>query len=488
MIFILTTLFAMTILYSSKDLVTFAAENEEPDIIYYPNYSDVSAAKFIEHGAEAISEGVTGNYSYVGETFTVKIEVSNFGSQDIYGVNVTSVESNVTELGYNKHWFDFPGNDPSGQIGYLPPGTDDLSYTITPLSAGTFTFPGSNITYSNGTRNFYVLSNPITFIVYEEPPSVVVEKTILFEGDEYSTNARVKKEREFFIKINITNYEYENVNVTAIDNPPGLPTEFLYNETLLSRNFSVINTLSSGIYQYSVYANLTGDFVIPNFNITYFIEGIPTPEISENSNQIELEVYEPIYEGNDWSQKVPMLSVSKYFQWFDPTIGEDGLLVNETKIEFTNETENTITIMLNITLHNNVSAFDVSIQEPVYNNWVFETEGVPIAWGPFNLTENDNNIILNYTITTKILGIFKIEPTIVTYSYINQETLLEETDNILYSNVIEVKIKAFIPERDLTSEWWATIGISLGIVALVAIPLVVTFVMYGKRRRIQRGT
>ncbi|NHJ49860.1 MAG: hypothetical protein FK733_18855 [Asgard group archaeon] len=486
-LFILTTLFAMTILYSSKDLITNAAVEEPPVIIYTPNYSDVSAVKTISHGAEALGLGVSGNNSYVGETFTITIDVANFGTEDIYEVNVTSVESNVTALGYYSGWFDFPGDDPSGYIGYLPgPGANDTSYTITPLLAGIYTFPGSNVTYSNGTNYFYVISNPITFTVFQEPPSVVVEKSVLFESDEF-INGRVKDNREFFIQINITNYYYVDINATAIDNPPGSTDDFDYNETLLSHNFTEIDSLDSGIYQYNLSAKNVGDYIIPKFNLTYYIEGDPLPYIDAQSNEIILEVYHPIYEGDDWTLKVPMLSVSKYFQWNDTTKEENGLLVNETKLEFTNETEHTILIILNVTNSGNVSAFDIEVREPVYNNWVFETDGVLDPWPLFNLTKGQSKL-LNYTITTKIIGVFKIEPTEVTYSYINQETLLVETDNVLYSNIIEVKITEYVPDRDLTSEWWTTIGISLGIVALVAIPLIITFVMYGKRRRIQRGT
>ena len=73
MLFIITTLFAMTILYSSKDLITHAAEDELPEFIYTPNYTDVSAVKYIEHGAEALGLGVSGNNSYVGRVHNICI-------------------------------------------------------------------------------------------------------------------------------------------------------------------------------------------------------------------------------------------------------------------------------------------------------------------------------------------------------------------------------------------------------------------------------
>jgi hypothetical protein len=478
MTFILITITVITCFYFSNDIITEAAKNE-PGIIYTPAYTDVSASKLISH---EIDSPASGDNSFVGETFTVTINIVNFGSQDIYDINISSPESDIEALGYDSDSLDFPGGSPSGNISTIVATDDDsLIYTVTPNQAGTYLFPETNVTYSNGTDYFFILTNTLEFKVYEEPPSVKVEKTVLFDTFD-SDDVRVKIEREFFIKISVTNYYYKEVNASIYDQAPGDVADFNFNATLLNESLGIIDSDASKTYQYNLSALSNGTFIIPKCNATYLISG----ELLENqtqSNTVTLFVYKPIYEGNDWTKKVPMLSVNKYFQYDD----EDGNPIKEAKLDYDNQTDITVMIVINITNSGIVEAYDIIVKEPVYSEWVFDTVGVPDSWGPFNLTEGESQL-LNYTITTKIIGIFKIESTEITYSYQNQETLLEESNNKLFSNILEIAIDMYTPPVNLRTEWGITIGISIGIVALAGIPMVVTIIMYRNRRRIQKGT
>ncbi|MHA1188469.1 MAG: hypothetical protein ACTSSK_16690, partial [Candidatus Heimdallarchaeota archaeon] len=96
--------------------------------------------------------------------------------------------------------------------------------------------------------------------------------------------------------------------------------------------------------------------------------------------------------------------------------------------------------------------------------------------------------VVNYTITPKILGKFNIERTQVLYDFQNQYDLLMEEGYTIYSNIIVLTIEDFIEIRDLTVQWWIVVGISFGIVLLAVIPTIVTFVTYGRRKKIQKGT
>ncbi len=483
-IFILSTLTIMTALYSTKGLITNAAINyEEPyNIIFQASSDDIYATKLMTHD---IDSPASGNNSYIGETFSINIYVENIGTVDLVDVNITSPESDLEAIGYEDEWFTIT-NDPNRWIGDLPfEGNDNASivYSITPHRAGTYIFGGSNITYSNGTHSLYYITNEIEFTVFDEAPSVKLEKILFIDGEE-TKDGRIKREQEFFIRIRATNYFYEDVNVTIFENYPGDLEDFNFNDTLLDEThvLGVISSDASETFQYNLSALTNGTFIIPkcdgNFN---FIGNLTKTPIS--SNTVTLFVYDPIYEGNDWTKRVPMLSVTKYFQIED----EDGNLINRTKVQFTNATIEEVTIIINITNAGIVDATNILVKEQVYNEWVFITDGVPELWGPFNLSRYESRI-LNYTILPIIVGEFKIEPTEITYEYINQENLLLETDNKLYSNIIEIVIIPIPPITVLTLEWWATIGISLGIVAFVAIPLVITILMYRNRRKFQKGT
>lgn len=480
--FILSTIIIMTALYSTKDLITNAAlNNEEPNnLVFYASSDEIYATKLISHDLDSPASC---NNSYIGETFSINIYLENIGSVDLEEVNITSPESDLEAIGYQEDWFTFT-NDPNRWIGNITVGNDTtIVYSVTPHRVGTYSFGGSNITYSNGTHSLYYITNSITFTVFEEEPSIKLEKFLYIE-DEETKDGRVKRDREFYIRIRATNYYYEDVNVTIFDNYPGDPLDFVFNETLLDETqvLGIISSDASETYQYNLSASTNGTFIIPkcdgNFN---FIGNLTKTPIS--SNTVELFVYDPIYEGNDWTKKVPLLSVTKYFQIED----EEGNLINRTEIQFTNVTIEEVSIIINITNAGIIDALNILVKEQTYNEWVFITNGVPEIWGPFNLTRYESRI-LNYTILPIINGEFKIEPTEVTYEYINQENLLLETNNKLFSNIIEIVISPYVIPTDFTLKWWTAIGISIGVVAFVAIPLVITIVMYKNRRRFQKGT
>ncbi|NHK31675.1 MAG: hypothetical protein FK730_10010 [Asgard group archaeon] len=482
MIFILSTILIVTVLYSSKNLIANAAlNNDKPEnLVFHASSGEVYATKLITHSSTA-----TGNNSYVDETFSINIFVDNIGSVVLTGVNVTGPESDLEAIGYENDWFTIAGGGPNRNLGDIGIGGDaSFVYSVTPHRAGTYTFDGSNVTYSNGTHNLYYITNSLTFKVFEEEPSVRLEK-ILYIEDEETKDGRVKRDREFFLRIRATNYFYEDVNVTIFDNYPGDPLDFDFNDTLLDEDhvLGVISSDASQTFQYNLSALNNGTFIIPECDGNYNFIGNPTKEPITKVNSVNLLVYDPIYEGNDWTKKVPMLSVSKYFQIED----EEGNLINRTELHYTNTTIEEVSIIINITNAGIVDALNILIIEQVYNEWVFITDGVPYVGEAFNLTQSES-VVFNYTILPIIVGEFKIEPTEITYEYINQENLLLETDQKLFSNILEIVITSYVPPTDYTVEWWATIGISLGIVAFVAIPLVITIVMYRNRRRIQKGT
>jgi hypothetical protein len=471
----------VTLLYSTESLIAQAALNNDntDNLVFHASSGEVYATKLISHSSKA-----SGNNSYVGETFSINIFVDNIGSVALTGVNVTAPESDLEAIGYENEWFTFSGGSPNRELGDIGIGGDaSYVYSVTPHRVGTYTFGGSNVTYSNGTHDLYYITNSLTFKVYEEEPSVKLEK-ILFIEDEETTDGRVKRDREFYIRIRATNYFYEPVNVTINDAYPGDPSDFTFNDTLLDLDHVLgeIASDASETFQYNLSALTNDTFVIPLCDGTYNFIGNLTKELIF-SNTVNLLVYDPIYEGNDWTKRVPMLSISKYFQVED----EEGNLINRTELHYTNASIEVVTIIVNITNAGIVDALNILIIEQVYNEWVFITDGVPFIGEPFNLTQSESRVF-NYTITPIIVGEFKIEPTEVTYEYINQENLLLETDQKLFSNILEIVITYYTSPPDYTIEWWATIGISLGIVAFVAIPLVVTIVMYRNRRRLQKGT
>ncbi|MCK5185268.1 MAG: hypothetical protein KAQ95_13240, partial [Candidatus Heimdallarchaeota archaeon] len=67
-------------------------------------------------------------------------------------------------------------------------------------------------------------------------------------------------------------------------------------------------------------------------------------------------------------------------------------------------------------------------------------------------------------------------------------TLLWEVEYYIYSNTLEITIKIDEPIIQKSVEWLITIGISFGILLLMIIPTVITFVIYRNRRKTQKGT
>ncbi len=154
-------------------------------------------------------------------------------------------------------------------------------------------------------------------------------------------------------------------------------------------------------------------------------------------------------------------------------------------LEVFNTTEEPIRIMINVTNTGSVTAYNITIEETAFNDWVFETDFLEI-WTIDELAQYDSKL-LNYTVTPIILGSFKFDPTKVTFSYRNQLTLLYELDQVMFSGIIELTISFDVPEVDLSTQWWIAIGISIGVVLFTGIPLIITFVTYKGRRKTQKG-
>lgn len=470
-----------TIFVGSRTMIAKATVNDTNPIIYYtPKATDIVVTKYIVH--RNASATLVSNYeTYLEESVTVRVEITNNGPVPITNVSLINRESNLTNLGYKNEWFTI--NDPNNNWTLINPGNSVFhNYNFIPHRTGSYNFRFANVTYTNGTEYYWSKSNDITFKVYEYGLTVTVDKSIIFEGEEYFEDPRVKIDKNFVIKINITNYEFQKINITLWETDPGNTSIFGYNTTLLatSYDYSNIQMGQSIIFQYEVNASVIGMYNIPACNITYLKIYDNLWVLDQFSNELELEVYKPIYEGNDWTKKVPMLSVIKYFQ-----IEVDGILSNETELFYYNTTKETVTIIINITNSGIVNATNIRIDEPTYQNWVFDTEGIQ-DWTIDILSKGESRYF-NYTIFPKINGAFKIEPTVVTYDYQNQETLLIEENYKLYSNVIEIIIDPFIEEPDYTKQWWITIGISFAVVFAAIIPTVITFVLYRKRKRTQKG-
>jgi len=479
---LLATFFA-----GSSSLITDAAVDDPPTTELTTKAVDVFLTKnMIQEFGNDSNPLVEYYETYIDQPITVTFEIKNEGSVAISGINMTSPESNLTAIDYNDDWFTFSGDPNHNWSTTIDPGNSETySYTFTPVRKGTYSFGGSNATFWNGTHVLWSKSNDITFKVYEFGETLIADQSVIFNDDEMIPDARVKVENEFQIKINITNYEFYDVNLTLSLAHPGNDTTFEYNATYLDilQNESYLKTGDSFIVEYSVDALLAGLFTLPSSNISYIILS-PTPTSPETtSNEVELEVYEPIYEGNEWEYRVPLLSGSKYFQIQD----DDGNLINRTELSYFNTTIEVVSIIINVTNAGIVLAENIRVVEPTYNDWVFDTVGVQALWHIGNLSQGET-ILYNYTIYPKINGAFKIEPTVVTYDFMNQETLEDELNYNLYSNILEIIIEPFVAPPDYSQEWWITIGISFSVIFVAAIPLAVTFLLYGKRKRTQKGT
>jgi len=482
-IIVLTSIMLATIFVGSRTMIAKAAVNETNPITYFtPKATDIVVTKYIIH-RNASATLVSDYETFLEESVTIRIQITNNGPVPITEVNLENPESNLTNIGYKNSWFTI--DDPNKNWTQIDSGNTVFhNYNFVSHRTGSYTFGVANVTYTNGTDYYWSDSEDVTFKVYEFGLTVTIDKSIVFEGEEYFEEPRVKIDKEFIIKINITNYEFQNINITLWETDPGDISVFEYNTTLLEtyHEYSNVQMGHSVIFQYEVNASVLGMYNIPACNISYLKIYDDLWVLDEYSNELELEVYKPIYEGNDWTKKVPMLSVIKYFQ-----IEIDGLLSNDTELFYFNTTKETVTILINITNSGIVNATNIRIEEPVYQDWVFDTKGIEDDWTIDVLSIGESRYF-NYTIYPKINGAFKIEPTVVTYNFVNQETLLNETNYKLYSNVIEIVIEPFIEEPDYTKQWWTTIGISFAIVFVAIIPTVVTFVLYRKRKRSQKGT
>ncbi len=479
---ILVSLVLVSAFFSGRTFNTEAAINNPiPVITVKAENPSVNVTKTIYNPYEGLD--VVNYETWLGNIdFNVTIRVTNTAAEDIYNVSLYSYEENLTQIGYNPDWLDISGNL-TAEWAVIPSGEfRTINYTVSPLFEYTYTFTGSNVTYTwiNGTTD-YSLSNSITFIVYEQGESIRVEKFVSV-GGVLSKDGRTKINNNFSIVIQITNFWLSEINLTINDQAPGNETEFNYTTSQLTNAHGFLDTNETYTYSYEVEPILLGEFVIPFCDVDYVTLDDLTPR-QKSSNTVKLLVYEPIYEGDDWSKKIPMLSVEKYFLVYDDTTGN---WTRKTEIFFYNTTIEKLIININITNSGIVEAYNIEITEGLYREWAFITEGNPESWELFNLTQGQSKIF-QYNITAKINGVFYIEPTKITYSFQNQENLLIEEGYVLYSNMLYITIEGYVPEPPKTTQWWITISISLGIVLLGVIPLIITFVYYSKRRRTQKG-
>lgn len=487
---ILITVFLISSIYNSGITDIIAATNSV-DLVpaLTPEDEQVGVAKnMVRSNDSALVE----NYiSYIGETFDVNIEITNYAAQAIENISLVSPEWNLTALGYSEDDFTVAGDYNKSWSIINAATAESATYSISPLVVGTFIFPESNVsfTYTNGTDS-YTMSNSITFRVLEQDRSLQVEKLILVSvpnggSGEEEIDARIKNNRHFQVIIRIRNFYHQMINLTAIDNEPLNSSSFVYNSTHLMANTSYLDIDETFEFSYDIQAgNDTGIFVFPNCTVTFDLLDDLIFDIEEISNEANIEVYLPLIDDDaPWELRVPMLAVSKYFLLPNET-GDN--LIPFLKIEQLNTEIVTIIVEINITNIGVVTAYNLTIIEQVYNDWAFETDGVE-NWFNASLNQGES-AIYRYNITAKLLGSYKIEPTEIEYEFQNQETLLWEEGYFVYSNTIEITIKIDEPEISKSVEWWITIGISFGILLLAVIPTTITFVIYRNRRKTQKGT
>lgn len=415
--------------------------------------------------------------SHIGDTFQVTIEIDNQGIEPIFNVSLTSPEADMTGNfpQYNEDWFEFSGEMEKNFTSILPGLSESITYFVTPKYQGNFTFTSSMVNYTYQTVDDYSVSEDISFIVYKTVESIVVEKYLIIDGIEYQ-DGRTAIDSVIQVRVKVTNFFDEEVNISIVDTAPGDNETYTFNETLLTGSHDLLKTnITYSGFSYDLTPLVEGNYVIPKCTIGYTFQNGTT--FYNDSNTVALEVFTPIYDGPDWTQKVPLLTVNKLFII-------DG--VNYTTLDITNKTLDPILIQINVTNHGIVMAQNIFIYEDTYSEWVFDTRGIEV-WTNATLAQGES-LVVNYTITPKILGKFNIERTLVLYDYQNQYNLLMEEDQVIYSNILVLTITAEEPEIDNTTQWWIAIGISFGVVLLAVIPTIVTFVTYGRRKKIQKGT
>ncbi|MBD3190913.1 MAG: hypothetical protein GF308_09730 [Candidatus Heimdallarchaeota archaeon] len=425
--------------------------------------------------------GTTDYYrTTVNNTFSVVIEINNNATEAIYNVTVNNPEQNVSQMNplYQMEWFTITGELEKNWSSIGVGETVNYTLDITPHHAYNYTFTGTTVYYSweNGTQEEST-SNAIIFEVYEEGPSLKVEKEVRVSGEEeFSTEGRLPIEGNMTIRITITNYYYEPVNVTMIDSNPNA-TAFSYNTTQLSANVTLLKTNETFSFSYRVQALEKGNYQFDQcaLNIT-LVNSNETIELFAGDS-LSIEVYEPIYTGPDWTKRVPLITVKKYFLI-------DGKQ-NKSYMMYNNSIE-PITIQINITNSGIVTAYNITLKEQLYKDWVFETSGVE-NWSIPSLSQGEY-YLFNYTIVPQILGTFKIEPTEVTFDYINQRTLLPETNSTAYSNILEVLVVTPPVKETKSRQWWIIVGLSSGVLLLAIIPFIIAFYRYKGRKKTQKGT
>jgi len=415
--------------------------------------------------------------SHVGDTFQVTIEIDNQGVLPFFNVSITSPEANMTGNfpEYNEDWFEFSGEMEKNYTTILPGLTESITYFVTPKHQGNFTFTSSMVNYTYNGTNDYSISEDITFIVYKTVESIVVQKFLVIDSVEYQ-DGRSAVEKVIQIKLKITNFFDEAVNLSIVDTAPGDNETFTFNETLLTRTHDLLETNKtySG-FSYDLEPLIEGNYILPKCTVGYTFQNGTT--FYNDSNTLTFEVFTPIYDGPDWTQKIPLLSVEKFFIYNDKKL---------TTLTITNNTLEPIMIQINVTNHGIVMAENLFIYEDSYSDWVFDTRGLEV-WNFVNLSIGQS-FVVNYTVTPKILGTFNIERTEVLYDFQNQYDLLMEEGYTIYSNIIVITIEVFEEQPSYTQQWWIAIGISFGIIIFAVIPTIVTFVTYGRRKKIQKGT
>lgn len=425
--------------------------------------------------------GTTDYYqTAINKTFSVVIEIENNADEAIYNVTVDNPEQNVSLMNplYQPEWFTITGEFDKNWSSIGIGETANYTLDITPHHASNYTFTETTVYYSwqNGTQEEST-SNSIIFEVYEQELTLKVEKEVQVAGEEeYSTEARLPIDENMTIRITITNYYYEPVNITVIDYHPNT-TAFSYNTTQLSANVTLLKTNETFSFSYQVQALEKGNYQFEQcaFNLT-LVDSNETQELIAG-DILSIEVYEPIYTGPDWTKRIPLIIVKKYFL----INGKQ----NKTYKMYNNSIE-PITIQINITNSGIVTAYNVTLKEQLYRDWVFETSGAE-NWTIPSLSQGEY-YLFNYTIVPQILGTFKIEPTEVTFDYINQRTLLPETNATAYSNILEVLILVPPTKESKSRQWWVIAGLSSGVILMAVIPFIIAFYRYKGRKKTQKGT
>lgn len=478
---------------------TKAAAIEDP-ITLTPHSTAVEITKKIVASNGSLLEFYN---TYTEETFSVIIEVTNTASEVLHNASLISPEINVTDMReiisesvYKEEWFTILGNG-SQFFGDINPGqSKSVSYTIgfdedyndEIIQEEFFTFSASNMTYQwgNGTDDVSY-SNEIEFRVFEFAPTVRVEKFFVIDGanDLDGRQAYILQEEVINVTVIIVikNFIPYDINLTGIDADPS--ADFTFDDSsILEFNTSFLQPNQVYTYSYEMTPLDNGTYTLDSCEISVtFLNNGTVKEFTSNSPKIEL--YLPIYDGDDWTLKVPLLSIQKFFVVIEEDL--DGEFVERyyNMLEVFNTTDEPIRIMINITNIGSVVAENIIIEETAFSDWVFETDFLEI-WTIEELTQGQNATFY-YTVTPIILGSFKFEPTKVTYSYQNQLTLLSEVDQMSYSGIIELTISFNVPEVDLSTQWWIAIGISVGVILFTVIPMIVTLVTYKGRRKTQKG-